>query len=111
MTNEKEELKEIEKIDMNFVNQQLKVINNIPSYALVLIIFPIIGLLSFNIYILIISIVLFILFLKISIFFTKENITFMNFFSMIGYIFKPKYIIIRKKEYCKGKFNGKKINN
>jgi len=108
MANEKQELREIEKIDMNFVNQQLKVVNNIPSYALVFLILPIVGILSFNIYIFTGALVLFFLLLKISIFFTKENITFMNFFSMIGYIFKPKYIIIRKKDYYKGRINEKK---
>ena len=108
MASEKQELREIEKIDMNFVNQQLKVINNIPSYALAFLILPIVGLLSFNIYVLAGTFALFFLLLKISVFFTKENITFMNFFSMIGYIFKPKYIIIRRKDYYKGRINEKK---
>jgi len=108
MGSNSEDYKDLDRIDINFVNQQLKVIGNIPAYALLFFVLPIIGLLSLNIYIAISLIILFIILLKISIFFTKENITFLNFFSMIGYIFKPKYIIIRKKDYYKGRLNGKK---
>jgi hypothetical protein len=101
------ELKELESIDVIFINKPLTIFENVPSYALFFFILPIVGILSFNLYFFAGSLLLFVFLLKISIYFTKKNITFLNFFSAIGYVFKPKYIIIKNKEYFKRRVNVK----
>jgi hypothetical protein len=101
MSKKEKEFIDYERIDITYINKPLMLFRNVPAYVLYFLIIPIIGVFSFNLYIFIFSIILFIFLFKLSIFLTKKNISFFYFFSMIGYIFKPKYIIIRNKDYYK----------
>jgi len=85
-----------EDIDVIFVNKQLEIFKNVPAYTLLFLLIPIGGLLTFSVYMFAISIVLFYFFIKTAIFFAKENLSFLKFFSAIGFIYKPKYFLIKK---------------
>jgi len=95
----KEELRELDKVDINFVNKKLTVFSNVPPYALLFFLIPFFALLTFNPFIIAVFFLISLFLFQAAVFFTKNNITFFYFFSALSYIFKPKYIIILKEDF------------